>query len=77
MSFNAGKKRSGEAWAVVDNEGLIAWTTGSLRGSPKLMVYADGFTACRNLRHAPRVEGREYSVARIYLAKNEEGCHTP
>ena len=60
MSWNNGKRRADEAWAVTDQEGKIAWTIGSNKTDPKFMVYGDKATACSKLHRAPKVEGRIY-----------------
>ncbi len=66
MEFNNGKKVAQEVWAVVDNEGMVAYTTGSNKINPRMMTYPSESYATRNMRHAPKVEGKSYSVIKIY-----------
>lgn len=66
MAFNRGDRRSSEVWAVIDNEGLVAWARGGNKTTPRIMTYGSESEAKRNLRHAPEVVGREYSIKMIY-----------
>jgi hypothetical protein len=66
LAINGGKRRSDEVWAVVDEQGFVAWTRGSNKTTPRIMTYGSEGEAKRNIRHAPEVVGREYSIKRIY-----------